>query len=227
MANRLYMMNVDALNDDALWQAAYSRLSKARKDKADHFAFRKDRNLSLGAGLLLNYALCAYGLREEKMLYGAWKNRKPFFPNNPDIHFNLSHSGSMAICAVSEAEVGCDIEQFSDIGIEIAAHGFTKREYADIVSRASEAERTEQFFRYWSLKESYMKFTGLGMSLQPDSFEIQMDKTQMPALQGGAFEPVRFTEYRTIPGYACAVCSASDFADTPLTRVTVAQSLEH
>lgn len=226
MANQLYVMNVEALNDDFLARSAYDRLSKARKSKADLFVFRKDRNLSLGAGLLLDFALRSFGLHEKDMLYGVQKNQKPAFLNQPDMHFNLSHSGSMAICAMSETKVGCDIELLTDIGIEIAEHGFSKCEYGDIVSRASEAERTEQFFRYWSLKESFMKFTGLGMALQPDSFEIQMNPTQISVLQSGVVEPVCFTEYCAIPGYACAVCSLSDFSDTPLQWVTVAQALE-
>ena len=30
----------------------------------------------------------------------------------------------------------------------------------------------DEFFKYWVLKESYMKYTGLGMNLKLDSFEI-------------------------------------------------------
>lgn len=65
MANQLYVMNVEALNDDFLARSAYDRLSKARKSKADLFVFRKDRNLSLGAGLLLDFALRSFGLHEK------------------------------------------------------------------------------------------------------------------------------------------------------------------
>ena len=32
--------------------------------------------------------------------------------------------------------------------------------------------RPDEFFKYWVLKESYMKYTGLGMNLELDSFEI-------------------------------------------------------
>jgi 4'-phosphopantetheinyl transferase len=31
---------------------------------------------------------------------------------------------------------------------------------------------SNEFFRYWVLKESYMKYTGLGFNLELDQFEI-------------------------------------------------------
>ena len=226
MTNRVYAMDVDALDDEHLAQAAHACLSAVRRARADRFASSRDRNLSLGAGLLLDFALRSLGLREKDMRYGEGKHHKPYFLNEPEIHFNLSHSGNMALCALSDAEVGCDIELVADIQELGVASGYLSAcEYDDILARPSEAERAALFFRYWSLKESYMKFTGLGMSLPPDSLAVRMDAEQTAVVRNGIAESVCFTEYRTIPGYACAVCSTSDFSGIPLVRVAVAQAL--
>ena len=36
---------------------------------------------------------------------------KPYFPQFPGLHFNLSHSGQLTLCALSHLPVGVDIEQ--------------------------------------------------------------------------------------------------------------------
>ena len=225
MENRLYVMNTEALSEDALLQAASERLSGTRRAKAECLVFRRDRNLSIGAGLLLDHALRRFGLRETDMLYGVRENKKPYFPEHPELCFNLSHSGSMALCAVSGQEVGCDIEAIAAPRLEVAKRSFAEREYKDILSRASESEQAELFFRYWSLKESYMKFTGLGLALRTSAIEIRMTDGGISVWQNGCAEPVCFTEYRSVPGYACAVCARADFRDVPLTWVTAAEAL--
>jgi len=69
--------------------------------------------------------------------------------------------------------VGIDIE-YNDptIDLNIARLYFFNEEYKSI--RKSENPENE-FFKYWVLKESYMKYTGLGFQLDLDSFEIIID----------------------------------------------------
>ena len=80
-----------------------------------------------------------------------------------------SHAGEYVVGVVSDGEVGCDIERNVNAPLEIAEHYFhsTEREYIEAASDPGKA-----FFTLWTLKESYMKMTGRGMSLPLDSFEI-------------------------------------------------------
>ncbi len=89
-------------------------------------------------------------------------------------HFNISHAGDYVVGVVSDGEVGCDIERNVNAPLEIAEHYFysAEREYIEAASDPGKA-----FFTLWTLKESYMKMTGRGMSLPLDSFEI-IRKTQ-------------------------------------------------
>ena len=73
---RVYFASVEALNDDELFARCRAQLSAGRLAKADRMRFRKDQNLSIGAGLLLKKGLQAYGLREKDMLYETGANGK-------------------------------------------------------------------------------------------------------------------------------------------------------
>lgn len=106
---------------------------------------------------------------------------KPFFPDCADIKFNLSHSGEYAAAAVSDREVGVDIERIRPINPRIA-----ERYLQGIVRGSGDADIIEA----WCRKESYGKFTGSGLLkadfLQPHFIEI----------------------IDCIPGYIIAVCTA-------------------
>ena len=87
------------------------------------------------------------------------------------LHFNLSHSGSVALCAIADREVGVDIEQVKHHGdIERVARHFFSRTEAETVCSLSGIDRTRCFFRTWVRKEAYIKATGEGLARDPATF---------------------------------------------------------
>ena len=79
------------------------------------------------------------------------------------------------MCAISDKEVGVDVEYIDpEIDLNIAKHYFYNSEYENIMNAKN---KSEEFFKYWVLKESYMKYTGLGMNLELKSFEIIIEDT--------------------------------------------------
>lgn len=218
----LYAARAGVLEDENLYNAAYAAVSEARKKKTDSYRFKKDRCLSLGAELLLQYGLKAAGCDGLKDIrYGD--SGKPFFEDNK-LFFNLSHSEEYAVCAISSCEVGCDIEIISDRGLKIAKRFFFKEEYEDITSCATPEERSEKFFRYWTLKESFMKVTGLGLSLPLDSFKISLNP-EISVEQTVDGREYCFKEFGNIPGYRCAVCTAGDCRDAELVIVDLKKDI--
>ena len=147
---------------------AYNLVSKNRQEKIDFYRFDKDKKLSCGAYLLLKKLLAEKNITNP--IFKTEKYGKVYISNHENIHFNLSHSGKIVLCAISDMEVGADVEYIDrEIDLNIAKHYFYNREYENIMNAKN---RPEEFFKYWVLKESYMKYTGLGMNLKLNSFEI-------------------------------------------------------
>ena len=150
---------------------AYDAVPKDRQDKIDFFRFEKDKKLSAGAYLLLKKLLLEENITNP--LFKIEEYGKAYISNFENIYFNLSHSGKMVLCAISDREVGVDIEYIDhEIDLSIAQHYFYNKEYESIMNSQNPAD---EFFKYWVLKESYMKYTGLGMNLKLDSFEIKIE----------------------------------------------------
>ena len=146
----------------------YPLLSDDRKRKIDFYRFDKDKKLSAGSYLLLKKMLNEKGINHFELK--TEKYDKPYISNCKNIYFNLSHSQNTVLCAISDMEVGVDIEYIDPtIDLNIAKNYFFNREYESIISSP---KPHDEFFKYWVLKESYMKYTGLGMNMKLNSFEI-------------------------------------------------------
>lgn len=166
--NILLTVNVRSLDDDELFRRAYDVVSSYRKKDVDRHRNRINKNLSLATELLLKhgYALLGEDIDLETIVYGG----KPYIDNQH--HFNFSHSGEYAICAISSDEVGCDIEAIGKYNNAIAKRFYHENEYANLASLCSEAEQIDLFYRYWTAKEAFVKNIGTGIKTPLNSFEI-------------------------------------------------------
>ena len=122
----------------------------------------------------------AYALLEEILKkhfditdYTIEKNEKgkPFLVEFPDIHFNISHCDGLAVCGISDREIGVDAELIRNYNGKVMKRIFSEEEQSLI--SVSENPDTD-FFRIWTLKESLCKFTGDGIfsGLPTYSFDI-------------------------------------------------------
>ena len=87
---------------------AYNLVSKNRQEKIDFYRFDKDKKLSCGAYLLLKKLLAEKNITDP--IFKTEKYGKAYISNHENIHFNLSHSGKIVLCAISDMEVGADVE---------------------------------------------------------------------------------------------------------------------
>lgn len=84
-------------------------------------------------------------------------NDKPYFKDYPDIRFSISHSGDLVVLAMSDKEVGIDIEKIKDRPYEqVAARTFSEGERREVTDLKS-------FLAVWTKKEAYLKFTSEGL----------------------------------------------------------------
>ena len=147
-----WIMDVTPLQDDMIYRKCYNRLPDWRREKADRIRPLEGKMQSAGAWILYQQMLKYYELSDQ-------------------MPYNLSHSGKYALCSVStqpDAQVGCDVEMIKENKLRLAERYFCPGEVAWIQSQTTEAEQAEGFYRYWVLKESFIKATREGMAMGLD-----------------------------------------------------------
>ncbi|PXX50800.1 4'-phosphopantetheinyl transferase [Hungatella effluvii] len=130
--------------------------------------------------LLLRRALREqYGMdygdgRKPVLIEGA--HGKPYLREYPQIQFNISHCMGLAVLGVGECSVGIDVEYVRPYREPLLKRVLSAAELRQMEA-AGEAGREELFFRFWTLKESYVKAVGCGITvpLQDISFQIGDD----------------------------------------------------
>ena len=200
MGALIYMADVLPLGDRQTFDRLLEQVPEYRRRKVCAYRFEKDRMLSLGAGLLLKKALASRGIAEDSTVYG--ENGKPYLSAHPDVHYSLSHSERMVMCAVSAYEIGCDIEKTDASLHPLADYILSPEEQRLFYSLANEKEQNNLLFRLWVLKESYLKATGKGLSEDPTSLSFFLDGA--PRLSGA--ENYCFFELNCPEGYRAACC---------------------
>ncbi|MDF2522176.1 MAG: phosphopantetheine--protein transferase, partial [Clostridia bacterium] len=134
---------------------------------------------------------------------------KPYLPTNFNLQFNVSHSGEWVVCAVDERPVGIDVELMRKTDmLEIAHRFFAAKEY-DMLSNADKSIRKELFYDIWTLKESYIKALGKGLSIKLNSFSIILAGNTISYETQIQHEQCYFKQYYIDASYRLSVCSFS------------------
>lgn len=195
----IYIYDMKKLDDKKEYEYRLSQASVYRRTRAQNG--RDIENIASAA--VLDDAFSAHGFREKEaeFIYGQYG--KPYIKGNK-IFFNLSHSGEYAVCAVSDREVGIDIQQKGALKMKVARRFFTENECGYILGQPDSEKAADMFYRLWSLKESFVKAVGMGINLPFGSFEI------IPEKKAGVIHNINdknyeFTE-RDIDNYKLAVC---------------------
>lgn len=189
------------------------------KSRIQRYHRLQDRQRSLAGVMLSRKMISALtGVSEGDITVLRDQCQKPFLPHL-DLHFNLSHSGNHVACAVGPVPLGIDLEQVRPVQnfTAICKRVFTPAEQAAIEAGPPE-DVLDRFFDYWTLKESYLKALGYGLSKPLQSFSIEIDRGRSPQLiDHSEMGPWYFKLYRLGDSYRCAVCAASPlFPDQPV-----------
>ncbi len=156
----LYCCDVSKLTDEEFLRM-YQLSDKQRQEKADRLKHLPSKKLSLAAGMLARVSIAQkLNLRPEDISFRNHKGGKPY-AEGLDIHFSLSHSGNLAVCAISDKPVGIDVEQNKKANFNVARRCFTKAELQYVLSRKEKSQ--QRFFEVWTKKEAYVKLLGTGI----------------------------------------------------------------
>jgi len=164
-----------------------------------------DRQESLLSNIFLRSIICNE-LKIKNNLINFKKNKynKPYLKDYKNFHFNISHSGKYIVCATNNTPIGIDIEQIKPIDLAVAKYFFTKEEYNDILRNKS-FERLQYFYSVWTLKESYIKAIGKGVSIPLSNFTIKIlqDKIKSYKTDPNYY----FKQYEIDKNYKMSICA--------------------
>ena len=156
-------------------------LSVDEKLRAERFHFKRDRIRYITTRATLRSILSKYLKMSPDQLCFCYGNQgKPSIaPISADrsLNFNLSHSGDLAIIAVSwNRNLGIDIERVrTDVRHEeIAQSYFSAAEFRSLAGLLPE-DRKGGFFDCWTRKEAYIKARGGGLQIPLDSFDVNLE----------------------------------------------------
>lgn len=147
---------------------------------------KKQKSDELVRVCLLHYAEEFFSQTDEdrirKALIRRTEKGKPFLPDFPEIHFSVSHSGSLWGCAFHTLPIGFDLEasagrmskkhlgRSEEWWMPIARRFFHPEECAYLRTHGREA-----FFRIWVRKEACVKHSGGGIASGLDQFSVIRD----------------------------------------------------
>lgn len=208
---KVYITDVSYLPDPKVHPEIMDGLSDERKEKIKRYRQEKNRKQSLGAGLLLKKCLGECGIDTEEIFYG--ENGKP---EVQDLYFNVSHSHNIVVCVISSQAVGCDIEKVEDLREGIAERFFTENEIK-YLSQFTGDVKGEEFYRLWTMKESYMKMTGEGMRVPLNSFEFRFDN-EISVFRDGKLCECYIKEYY-VQDYKLTVCAKENAFEENIEKV--------
>jgi 4'-phosphopantetheinyl transferase len=214
---------IDLLPDEVhVWRAALSVspsqikalapiLAADERERADRFHFEKDRGAFIAGRALLRILLGRYLHKEPSQLefhYGA--SGKPRLAGEESaLHFNLSHSHSLALYAFSRGrELGIDVEHIKcNADAEKIAERFFSAQEVAVFRSLPASDREKAFFDCWTRKEAYVKAKGNGLKAPLDAFSVSLSPGEPAALlnvRDDAAEASRWSlrELEPGPGYA-------------------------
>jgi 4'-phosphopantetheinyl transferase len=185
--------------------------------RADRFAFPQNRRqYTVGRGALRAILAAYLDTTPTAVPIRYTPQGKPYLASSAsDLRFNLSHSGELALIAVTRGrEVGVDVEQVDARGdlekrLALARRFFSLAEVAALESLPA-ASQTGAFYACWTRKEAYLKARGGGLLLPLDSFDVSLRPGEPPALLATRDDPAQAARWSLLaldpgPGYAAAL----------------------
>lgn len=124
-------------------------------------SYNKKTSVQMFAGdvlsrLAINYT---FGVPIRELVYKTSKAGKPYVEKYNSIHFNISHSNNVVMCAVSNTSIGIDVQYMKNLNIKpLIKRFFSEQEQKEILNSRFQKD---DFFKLWTKKESFIKYADL------------------------------------------------------------------
>jgi 4'-phosphopantetheinyl transferase len=168
--------------------ACLKALGEKGRERISFFKFKQVQESYIisqgGLRLLLSYYL---NIPAAEIKLGRHAKGKPFSEDNLMLRFNMSNSGRRVVYAFSlDEEIGIDLErlrEMSDLD-ELIEKNYNTYEQ-NYINKLPE-KRQYRFFKFWTIKEAYLKAIGVGMRIPPEDleFEVQNGEYSLQSIRG-------------------------------------------
>lgn len=174
---KIYYTSVEDKATEEEYENMLTLVDNEKRERIKKFKFENDRLRSLyGEIMARSLAVQELHIANDKLVKKINEHGRPYFDNVENWHYSISHSGKYVACAVSNFNLGVDIEHKNGYKEKISKRFFAKDEIESL-SLCDESNREKLFYTFWTIKESYVKYLGVGLVKELSSFSVKKDES--------------------------------------------------
>ena len=207
----LYGVNTKCSISEETVHRALSLLGVDQQQRIYRFRRWSDRlNALTGQMLAVGHVSNHLGLPARSVQLSTNGHGKPLVKHAMELDFNVSHSGHWVLFASDRQDIGIDVEWVRPVDVcHIGPRILSRREW-NALYRCEPSNRISLFYEIWTLKESYVKAKGVGLSMQFNGFDVCEDGgTLRDIIEDTNGQIYTFGRYEIDDGYRAAVCAKS------------------
>lgn len=178
----LWLIEPAKISNGKLINTLKGLLSNTEIEKVQRYRLAKAQHTALITRAFARTVLSQYAdVPAQKWLFDIGAHGKPEINNPPiPLSFNLSHNDDLIIMSVClDKNIGCDTESLSrKISVKAIAQRYFSAIEFNALMALSPALQTPRFFEYWTLKEAFVKATGMGISQGLESFNFTIGEAK-------------------------------------------------
>ncbi len=192
---KIYSCSIADISDAELRESFFA-MSRERQESTLRLQNKQKQKAKIAADRLCRLAISEFcGIEKNQIEIALTERGKPFAVNC-NVNFSISHSGDYVVCAVSDNEIGIDIEKTRPVNARTAER-FACPDELDYINSEENG-----FFKIWTLKEAYFKCIGTGLGADIKNVSFSINENGVICSESG-FE----CSFKSITeGYICAVC---------------------
>jgi 4'-phosphopantetheinyl transferase len=157
-------------------------LSEEELEKQARFRFERDRHRYLVTRAMVRTVLSKYAdVEPREWQFAVNEHGKPSIATEHatarGLEFNASHTVGLVALAVARGRaIGVDVENIRSLPVDLAiADRYFASVEVDALHALPREQQLRRFFEYWTLKESYIKARGMGLSIPLDRFAFSLE----------------------------------------------------
>lgn len=165
--------DINALDAD-IFEESFGYMQPERQKRVSEIKNIEQKKCTLAGEWLVRNTLSEItGMAPNEFVIYADEKGKLHSQNTPELFFNISHSRNTVVIAVSDVEVGIDVEKIRPVSIKLAKRVCAQKELLYVFGHIPTDEDytanpkpdvLERFFDIWTIKEAYFKCIGTGIT---------------------------------------------------------------